>query len=333
MIKTGKDFLKRSKILISVFFIFSLGFTFTACSDGGGSSNQDGNSKMVKIPPGIFNMGSPTTESGRSNNEKQHQVSLTSGFYIGKYQVTQKQWKDVMGEDARLNRINTGNDYGRGDNFPMFFISWYDVLVYCNMLSEIEKLSSAYEMETTTPGVWSTDISLWGTVPEEINDTRWNSVRIVPDSSGYRMPTEAQWEYACRAGKTTAYNDGSDNYSIPENIAKLAWYYSNSDKKTHEVGQKAANAWGLYDMHGNLDEWCWDWYGGDYDNSFQTRTNSAATGFEDPAGPSTGTNRVRRGGGWNTTISFMRSASRNSFLAYSLGGNSIGFRLIRPLQD
>jgi formylglycine-generating enzyme required for sulfatase activity len=151
----------------------------------------------------------------------------------------------------------------------------------------------------------------WGAVPTGENAT-WDAVIVVLGSKGYRLPTEAQWEYACRAGTTTAYNTGdiiSDN---------TGWYSVNSGNKTHEVGLKPANAWGLYDMHGNVWEWCWD-YHGSYGSESQT----------DPSGPVSGSYRVLRGGSWYPSDPDLRSAYRNVYPP-SHRYSRFGFRLVRP---
>jgi formylglycine-generating enzyme required for sulfatase activity len=135
---------------------------------------------------------------------------------------------------------------------------------------------------------------------------------MVSGANGYRLPTEAEWEYACRAGTTTAYNTGA---SISDNTG---WCRANSEKKTHKVGLKSANAWGLYDMHGNVFEWCWDWYKEDI-----------TTDNTDPKGAVTGIGRVKRGGCWYGFGQIMRSAARYNDYPTSINGNINGFRLVR----
>jgi formylglycine-generating enzyme required for sulfatase activity len=250
---------------------------------------------MVRINGGTFTMGSPASEPQRRDNETQHQVTVSS-FYMGKYPVTQKEYQQVMG---------TNPSNWKGDNLPVEKVSWYDALVFCNKLSMREGLSPAYRING------STDPAAWGTVPTSGNAT-WNAVAIVAGSNGYRLPTEAQWEYACRAGTTTAYNTGANISDI------TGWYSANSGSRTHPVGQKSANRWGLYDMHGNVFEWCWDWYGA-YASGAQT----------DPGGAVSGSNRVDRGGSWGSDGRGLRSAYRDNYIP---GDRyfSIGFRLVCP---
>jgi formylglycine-generating enzyme len=288
--------------------------------DGNNTSNQSSNNNnnnnnngnpitsptgivMVSIPAGTFTMGSPTTEPNRDSDETQHSVTL-SAFSMSKYQVTQEQYQAVMGSNPSnfSSSPQAGETQGKR---PVESVSWYDALVFCNKLSINEGLTPAYSISGKT------NPADWGAVPTS-SDATWNAVVIVAGSTGYRLPTEAQWEYACRAGTTTAYNTGA---TISDNTG---WYSSNSGSKMHEVGKKPANAWGLHDMHGNVWEWCWDRYGS-YPSEAQTN----------PLGASSGADRVLRGGCWDFSAENLRSAYQyyfNPYDRYSL----IGFRLVRP---
>jgi formylglycine-generating enzyme required for sulfatase activity len=235
---------------------------------------------FVRIPGGTFLMGSPASEGGRDDDEgPQHQVTV-GGFYMGRYEVTQQEWVEVMGS-------NPSN--WKGDNLPVEQVSWYDAIEYCNRRSVKEGLSPAY----TGNG----------------NNVTWNR-----GANGYRLPTEAEWEYAAQGG-------GKDPlmYSGSNTVDVVGWYAGNSGSRTHTVGTKQPNSLGLYDMSGNVYEWCWDWYGS-YSSSSQT----------DPSGPASGSYRVLRGGGWDYSARGLRSAYRGN------GGPSYrysyrGFRLARAL--
>jgi len=324
--------------------------------------------EMVLIPGGTFTMGSDDEYDWQA--APSHQVTLSS-FYMGKYEVTQGQIETVIPineikfvDDEKINEMNmdwadsfgsyhsTMNSnpanplFGKDSSkYPTDTRNWYQALVFCNRLSQMEGLSPAYRINGKT------DPYEWGPIPysnlhlsdAELNawKAKWDVVEIVPGSNGYRLPTEAQWEYACRAGTTTSWYSGD----TPDNIDDYAWVYTNSNDMTHAVGTKKPNAFGLYDMQGNVQEWCWDWYG-DYTEEAQTN----------PAGPSSGSSRMIRGAGYGKDLgnllaeyfgslgadtSFMaiyqaRSALRVGTPAgnsYEMPGNyDFGFRVVRPAQ-
>ena len=231
---------------------------------------------MVFVKGGTFQMGS---NNGESDEKPIHTVTVND-FYIGKYEVTQKQWKEVMGNNP---------SYFKGDNLPVEKISWYDALRFCNKLSGEEGLTPCY----TGIGALS---------------------RCNFSANGYRLPTEAEWEYVARGGnKSRAYK-----YSGSNNCGDVAWYSGNSGSKTHSVGKKQANELGIYDMSGNVWEWCNDWYDGNYYSS-SPRDN--------PQGPNSSPDRVFRGGSWNCNGYYCRVAYRNYF--YPDVSFNFGFRFSR----
>jgi formylglycine-generating enzyme required for sulfatase activity len=284
----------------------------------------------VWINAGTFQMGSPETEPNRGSDETQHEVTLTKGFYIGKYQLTQAQYEAVMGSNPSAHRIGGSQAYYLGvitdtTNFPVEMVNWYDALVFCNKLSMAEGLSPAYSING------STDPANWGeipTMPIWDESSTWNNIAIIVDSNGYRLPTEAQWEYACRAGTTTAFNWGTNQITTDQaNYRGSFDVYNGSPsgtflQRTTEVGSFTPNAWGLYDMHGNVMEWCWDWYG-TYEDGTQT----------DPTGSVSGMAKAARGGTFISTGAYLRSAYRPSgesnIHPYNRGPY-VGFRLSRP---
>ncbi|MDR0503720.1 MAG: SUMF1/EgtB/PvdO family nonheme iron enzyme [Treponema sp.] len=240
---------------------------------------------MVWINPGTF------TRNG-------YTITLTSGFYMGKYEVTQEQYHAVMENNPSYFHSSPASGEVQGKR-PVEWVRWYDAIVFCNKLSMAEGLIPAYSINgSTDPADWAT----------------WDAVQVVAGSTGYRLPTEAQWEYACRAGTTTTWSFG-DNQS---SLTNYAWYIANSNGMTHEVGKKLPNAWGLYDMHGNVWEWCWDWFG-NYPNTAQT----------DPAGAVSGSHRLYCGGGWSSSAEDTASVSRDNY-GPGVRYNSLGFRLLRP---
>lgn len=224
------------------------------------------------IQPGTFSMGSPDDELGRVSGEIQHTVTLTQSFYMQVTEVTQAQWSAVMGS---LPANIATHSYGKGDNYPVYYVSWEDVQTF------IEKLNISGE----------------GT---------------------YRLPTEAEWEYSARAETLTAFANGDiTSLGNDPNLNLIGWYRENSVNTANLIGQKAANDWGLYDMHGNVYEWCSDYWVGVYSPDPVT----------DPEGPSSGSYRVARGGYWGSYSRNCRSASRNSYDPAN-SSFSIGFRLV-----
>ncbi len=239
----------------------------TASSQNSDTYTNSIGMEFVLIPEGEFRMGSPSDEGGRWDNEGPvHKVTIEEAFYLGKFEVTQKQWREVMGNDP---------SYFEGDNLPVEQVSWNDVQEFIDKLNEME------------------------------------------GTNKYRLPSEAEWEYACRAGTTTRYYFGDDESSLSE----YAWWDGNSGDKTHSVGQKKPNPWGLYDMHGNVYEWCQDRYHSDYDGA-----PSDGSAWESGSGSL----RVLRGGRWLLHAGDCRSALR-SFYAPGNRREYLGFRVLRKM--
>ncbi len=233
--------------------------------------------KMVLLPAGEFMMGSPESEADRSKDEgPQHRVRITRPFYLGQYPVTLGEFVTFY-HDANykleMERDNKG-DYGLDSDKP----------------SEKRPWAAGFENGNDHPVVFLT----WN---DAVAFCEWMTKK---EGKEYRLPTEAEWEYACRAGSTTRYCFGDSESELGD----YAWYTANSDHKTHPVGQKRANAFGLYDVHGNVWQWCADWYGSDY---------YAASPAADPTGPSSGSSRVLRGGSWLFRPNDDRSANRLRF--------------------
>ena len=231
---------------------------------------------FVLVEAGTFQMGS---EKGYGDNKPVHEVTITTPFYMGKYEVTQAEYEKY----CSYGSSSPSSSYGDGDNYPAYYVSWYDALVYCNKRSMAEELTPCYSING------STDPADWGDVPTSSNST-WNAVVCNWNANGYRLPTEAEWEYAARAGDNTVESLTYSGTSDVNQLGEYAWYYSNSNSTTHEAGTKLPNAFGLYDMSGNVWEWCWNWFTDSY--------NAETEGGSDPTGTSAGSVRVYRGGSW-----------------------------------
>ncbi|MBN1594056.1 MAG: formylglycine-generating enzyme family protein [Candidatus Coatesbacteria bacterium] len=250
---------------------------------------------MVSIPAGHFLMGSPSDETGRNSSEGPQRTVNISAFEISETEITERQWEDVMGWiDSR-----------KGVNYPVENATWYDCAEFCNKMSEQEGFAKCYTI---------TDVRYNG---RHINLA---NVTCNFDANGYRLPTEAEWEYACRAGTTTRFHSGDAD----SDLDRAGWYFDNSNYSKQQVAQKQPNAWGLYDMHGNLKEWCWDMYRADY---YGTRPDPDTN----PRGPDSGTPSVTRGGSWYAAAQYCRSACRDNYWV-GTGTSYIGFRIVRSLN-
>ncbi len=249
--------------------------------------------RMLSIPAGSFLMGSPSDEEGRYSDEGPQRTVHISAFKMSETEVTEKQWENVMGwNDSHFS----------GDERPVERVTWFDCVSFCNKLSQADGYAQFYTM--TNVGYDDSHITS--------ADVSCNF-----DANGYRLPTEAEWEFACRSGTTTRFYTGDSD----SDLGRAGWYEGNAGSMTHSVGEKEPNAWGLYDMHGNVCEWCWDWYWSDYYGS-QPDPDS------NPTGPSSGSGRVIRGGSWSLNAQNCHSAHRYRYNP-SYRSSSYGFRVAR----
>ena len=259
---------------------------------------------FVRIPAGTFLMGSPEDEPGRDSDEKQHWVTLSKDFYMSKYQVTNAQYAAFLNAKHAEGVLEYGVAYPFKDAAYLTGSTGEPLVRDCNSMSKwgITRNSS--------DGTWS---PVSGYENHPVIYVTWYGAKAYADYYGYSLPTEAQWEYACRAGTTTAYSYGDTA------DGDYMWYTENNDPRgTKEVGTKLPNPWGLYNMHGNVREWCSDWYG-DYNDSSDT----------DPTGPAAGISRVLRGGDWGYDPKDCDCRSAFRFKGYpSDAAYLVGFRVV-----
>jgi len=254
---------------------------------------------MVFVEGGSFMMGS---NDGDDNEKPVHPVTVST-FWIGKYEVTQKEWTEMIGS-------NPGRDYEVGDNYPVYYVSWYDILRYCNLRSIAEGLTPCYTISGNT------NPANWGAVPTSLNAT-WDVAICNWNANGYRLPTEAEWEYAARGGtKSIGYA-----YAGSNDLNNVGWYDSNSGSRMHEVGLKTPNELGIHDMSGNVWEWCWDWY-----DSYSSES------YHNPTGPDSGSRRMLRGGDWQWFDLFCLVSYRCPFPPSGIDNLYYGFRLCRAMN-
>jgi len=239
---------------------------------------------FIRISGGTFNMGSLT---GGDNDERPVHTVTVSSFYLSRYEVTQQEWTAVMAVNP---------SYFKGDKRPVEMVSWFEAVDYCNRLSRRDGLEPAYTISGS-----GNDLTV-----------TWNR-----DAGGYRLPTEAEWEFAARGGNGSP---GNFTFSGSNNPDEVAWHEANSGGSTQEAGTKKPNALGLYDMSGNVWEWCWDWFG-IYPASAQS----------DPQGALSGSGRVARGSAWINSPQSTSSTFRSSVNPFRRN-SSLGFRLARSFM-
>ncbi len=266
----------------------------------------------VTIPAGTFTMGSQPSDACYETNQDSHEVTLTHGFEMQDTEVTQAQFKRVMGYNPAT--------FTCGNNCPVERVNWHEAVAYCNALSKrASLLATCYQCTGDGANVTCSEASPYGGA----------NIYTCP---GYRLPTEAEWEYAYRAGSTSDLYNGPSTPTACHacksdfNADSIAWYSCNSDATTHPVKQKTPNAWLLYDMAGNVWEWCHDWY----------QPNLGSTAVTDPWGPQIGSERLVRGGGWGHHAYTLRAAFRNQHVdptkrSWNSGLASFGFRCVRSL--
>ena len=270
--------------------------TDDAAADLGPENDAQVPGTWISVKAGAFTMGSPSGEGCRDADEASRKVTLTRGFEIAATEVTQKQFKAVLGYNPSFLQAC-------GGDCPVEWVHWHEAAAYCNALSAMRSVSGCYSCSGAK-----------------------DAVRCKPAGAdirsckGFRLPTEAEWEYAARAGTTAAFFAGgiSSCMTTDSTADAISWYKVNSTGTTHPVGKKKKNAWGLYDVAGNVYEWTNDWY----------EASRSSKGATDPVGPKNGTEKVFRGGGWYHNAEHARSANRERFTP-TKRFTFVGFRCVR----
>ncbi len=312
------DVLSTKSYCYSVMISFSDDANISQIS---GISNEHENNNEIVIDDGFvfveggtFQMGSA---DGRDAEKPVHTVTV-SNFYISPYEVTQGEYQELC--SYSLSPATLAID-ATGPNYPVYYVSWYDALLYCNLRSLKEGLTPCYSISgTTDPKKWP-GIFISGGIYSctySSNNSTWNAATCNFNADGYRLPTEAEWEFAAKGGN----NSQGYIYSGSNSVDDVGWYSSNRENKTHEVGKKAGNELDLYDMSGNVSEWCWDRY-----------ESYSSDSVVNPLGGSSDFNRVVRGGSLSSDAYPLRTTCRGVLGPYNRSSERLGFRLVRSTKD